>query len=289
MALAVTGGCSLSLVDVQEEAPVSLQLDLLSATDPALLPILEKVEQIRLRISREGTALDIELPLRVRDGTANVRLAVVPPDGEGALNVHAELRAMLGPVFTGDAVIPRAATEAVGHISMQPVPFRVTGVPSTLMVDALGEPISIASQVQFVTGDAFPGIRPALASLTPQLVEVLDDSTIVSRANGPATLEVSFDTLSFRFFVRVAQVPTILTGLFPADTTVFVGDTVQYRLVGVDRNGHPILPASNVSWIAVGVVSADTLGRAAALSPGSSTVNAYAPNASQSTSITVLP
>lgn len=283
-------GCDVPLVEVPADVPVVVRFQVAEALQPALLPVLEKVRAVQLEFSRDGAAaVDTVLPLRVIEGAAEVRVLVTPPSGTGALRVRAALEAEAGTVFAGEAVIPRGSVEAAGSIFVQPVPDQLTTPIRSFHLAALGEQVFIPSRVLFATTDTIPGLRGRLTSQDPRVAEVVDDSSAVSHANGETTLMLQYEELSLTVSVRVAQQPSYIAGIFPSDTTVFVGDTIRYRVQGLDLNGHPLTHGLDAHWVALGsTLEIDSLGVAVADSAGSGSVliaNTGAPPAM----VTVLP
>lgn len=288
-ALVLVAGCDLALVDADGTAPVAVRFQVEAAPDSALLPVLAVVESVRIGLSRGGVTVDTILPVPVGGEPLRLRVVFAPPPGDGALRVRADLDTRLGTVFTGEGLVTRGSVEWEGVVTLEPVPDRLTANPLSPSVDALGEPIAVTARLHFVTGDVIPGLRPRLSSSDASVADVVNDSTLISRGNGQATMTLSHGDLSRTGTVTVRQRFEDVLGITPGDTTVFVGDSVQFRFLALDRNGHPMLPGADVSWSAVGgAATIDSLGLAVAIAEGTAEIGVVNSGASRPT-LTVLP
>lgn len=264
-----------------------IQLQVAQADDTSVARVLQKVSSLTLRLTRGDAVMDTVLLLSVAGGVARARVYVRPPPGDGPIDLRAELRSSSALLFDGVGVTS-AASASRAHIVLRPVPARLATI-SGQRFDALGPAMQLWSEIYFATGDRWEGVAADWSSLDPDVVQVEAGDRAVPRANGVATLQATFHHLARPVQFTVAQKPSALSGIAPADTTVTVGDSFHLRVFGEDLAGFPLLPGAVVSWVTGGGITVDSIGAVTATSPGTAFAHAVLGTERQTATITVVP
>jgi hypothetical protein len=141
----------------------------------------------------------------------------------------------------------------------------------------------------FASGLAIEGALTYWTSDAPSIVEALVTGGLVSRNNGTAIVTASSLGATRDYVVVVRQVPVVLTGVGPADTTVAAGATFRARPFGQDGSGHALRPGAAVFWSSTGSVTVNGDGLVTASSTGAGSVTATHGPASHTLQVTVVP
>lgn len=110
-------------------------------------------------------------------------------------------------------------------------PTRLGITPFAPYPVAVGDTLRFSGRVYNECGGAMPQL-PTFSSGRPAVGEVSPDGRLVARAAGHALVRASWGSLADSVYVTVNEYR-----LLPADTTVFVGDTVVYRAFVADSTG----------------------------------------------------
>jgi hypothetical protein len=250
---------------------------------------LGPVRQVQFRFINEGVARDT-LVRALREGSElHLRVLLRPEEAVGWLEVIAELQLEGGaPVFSGHGLVNARPAIPRATIELVPIASEIAGggIPA---FTALGIATTPAALAMFASGFPIEGARIDWTSDTPDVVEVVGGSQLVSRNNGSAIVTASSLGAVREYAISVGQVPAVLTGVGPADTTVSLGSTFQGRPFGQDANGHPLLPGAAVTWTASGAVSVDPRGVVTANGVGVGSIGVTANATSHYSQVTVVP
>jgi hypothetical protein len=294
LGLSLLAACDLLLVDPATAGP-ELQLSLVPAQTSHdvvygdLIGGLGPVRRVQFRFIHEGVARDT-LVRALRDGSElHVRVLLRPEEAVGWLEVIAELQLEGGaPVFSGHGLVNARPAIPRATIELVPIASEIAGggIPA---FTALGIATTPAALAMFASGFPIEGARIDWTSDTPDVVEVVGGSQLVSRNNGSAIVTASSLGAVREYAISVGQVPVVLTGVGPADTTVSLGSTFQGRPFGQDANGHPLHPGAAVTWSSNGSTSVTSDGLVTARSAGAGSVTLSHGAVAYSMQVTVLP
>ena len=274
------------LVEPSPGASADVRFQVEEVGDSSVAAVLNRVESASLRFEGGGVTVDTTVWVRVEEGQVHARLVLDPLPGSVPLTVRAQLLASSLVLFEGRGTLSgRAAPSA--RIFVRPIANHLM-LPGFHHFDALGGGVQLWSEVYFATGDRWHGVDAAWSSENPDVVEVEPGPRAVPRSNGVTTLAASFQHLRVTRRFSVRQVPRLLTGVGPVDTTVAVGDRFTLRVFGEDLGGHPLLPGADVQFVHGGGVEVDTLGVVTAVAAGPGFVHAVLGATRQSATITVL-
>lgn len=266
----------------------SVSLSMHETVDTSFLHALSLVRLARLELSRDSVTTVSQVPVDVRDNRVSIRLRAVPPPGLGPIRVHAKLSSPAGTLFEGTGFADGGGAPRTVPITLTPVAAQITGVV-TPTFSALGLQFQLQSEVRLASGDLWPGVEADWVSLTPDVVGILPGNVAESRGNGDASLVATFANVTRTISVSVRQVPTVLVGIAPADTTIAIGGAFPMRLVGEDSNGVPLLPGALATWGRTGGVTVNASGIVTGTALGAATVEAVSGALRQSTTVTVVP
>ena len=284
--LGATAAC-VGPTDPNTPSPFPVQLQVESAADPALRAVLDKVEDIEVRLTRNDASVTEIVSVRVDGATVQGRFIVTPPPGDGPITVAAALRVDGATVFRGEALATSGRTDGL-TLTVRPVPSTlITSGPVTL--NALNEGVPLTSQVFFATGDPWLGAETSWMSNDRDIVTIEGPALAVPHANGTTELTATFQQLTRTVPFTVSQIATTLSGLEPADTTVTVGATFPTRVYGQDSGGYPLLPGAVVTWAWGSGVTVDASGVVTATAAGSTFVRVLAGGQQRTMTLTILP
>lgn len=260
-----------------------------ASTGPeVLLEQMANVDEIQLRFSRPGYARDTTVSSAFRDGRIRARIRLRPEEAHGWLNVEAELRDRRRPLFEGSGVLRVSAVSPVLGVEITPVPATVDIGPVPEVMTALADTVALEAVVRFHFGAPIEGAEVLWSSEDGDVLEIVSDSLLVSRANGTTRVHASSGGAQGARTIRVSQVPVRMTGVGPSDTTITVGETFQLRPFGEDGNGRPLLPGADIPWVPSGPVSVNAAGLVTGTAAGSGSVHVDFESETYETLVTVL-
>jgi sugar lactone lactonase YvrE len=228
--------------------PVAMRVTVANAAAPQIAEVFAKVDRIYLQIRGSGGAIrDTTVATTSRDGRLRASIFIRAEEMVGA-QISAELRVGAARVFAGNATIEDGAEGVL--VPVNPIPaFVVVGAPRFVSYDALGESFVLPpGAVVFSTGDTIPGLAPHWTSDNPAVAAIGDDRVVRILGNGQAALTATHGELNAAVQISVAQVPATITAITPGDTVIAVGDTLQFRAIGVDPRGNQLVAGATIGW-----------------------------------------
>jgi hypothetical protein len=211
-----------------------------------------------------------------------------PEEARGWLEIQAELQSFSKhPLFRGQALVQAYALSPKVELELIPVASTFLLGP-TPNFTSVGDTILLVAEARFATGQTIVGAPILWESSNPQVADILNGDLLVSRGNGSTTLTASSLGLSAARSAVVRQIPTVFTGMGPADTVVTVGAQFQMRPFGLDGNGFPLLPGARVQWTGT-VVSVDSFGVVTTTGAGPGSVRGASGATSHTIQVTVVP
>jgi hypothetical protein len=299
LALAATAlscflGCDTFLVE-----PAASPVEARFSFEPALAPPgvtygdlmggLGPVRKIAFRFIHDGITRDTVVSA-LRAGTSvHSRLLLRAEEARGWLEIQALLLLENdAAVFSGRGLVNSFALSPRATIELTPIAAEILGPDPDPFV-ALGDTFTIAAYPLFASGLEIEGARIEWVSAVPEIMEIVGTDRWVPRSNGQTIVTASSLGATRAYAVTVGQIPFLLSGVGPQDTTVTLGDSFQARPFGEDANGFPLQPGAGVFWDAGGAVTVTPEGMVTATALGVGSISASYSATSRSAQITVVP
>ena len=135
---------------------------------------------------------------------------------------------------TSSGVTGRAQLEVV-----EPAPTTVAVSPDAVVLEALGDTLRLAAEVQDQAGRPMPGEAVVWAASDTLVARVDSTGLLTAVGNGEAAVTAASGPVSGDAAVQVLQVArTVL--LTPAADTLVLGDSLRLAAEAFDAGGHPV-------------------------------------------------
>ena len=167
-------------------------------------------------------------------------------------------------------------------------PTRVTVVPATAELTALGATVQLTGQVHDQNGQAMAGVVVTWTSGDTTVATVDGSGLVTAKGNGTATLTATAGSASGTATVTVAQLITGVT-VTPAADTLLEADTLRLSAVAADANGYSVA-GTEFAWASgdTAVLIVDASGLVSAVGAGMATITATASRAIGRAEFTVV-
>ena len=184
---------------------------------------------------------------------------------------------------TSSGVTGRAQLEVV-----EPAPTTVAVSPDAVVLDALGDTLRLAAEVQDQIGRPLPGEAVVWAASDTLVASVDATGLLTAVGNGQATITAASGSVSGDAAVQVMQVArTVL--LTPAADTLLLGDSLRLAAEAFDARGHPVDGAA-FAWSSSepSIVAVDESGVVRGAGEGTAEITVAAGSARQASRIWVF-
>ena len=184
---------------------------------------------------------------------------------------------------TSSGVTGRAQLEVV-----EPAPTTVAVSPDAVVLEALGDTVRLAAEVQDQVGRPMPG-QPVVWTAGDTLVARVDSTGLLTAVgNGEAAVTAASGPVSGDAAVQVMQVARTVLVAPPADTLV-VGDSLRLAAEAFDARGHPVDGAA-FAWSSSepSIVAVDESGVVRGVGEGTAEIAVAAGSARQASRISVF-
>lgn len=225
-----------------------------------------------------------------------VRLNRPPPSG-GFSGLRLSMKSSVISVQVGTTQLIATHKSGAADTAVVTVqPTRPTWIFNPDLFLGVGESSQMEARVYDGCGSAINGAPLTYQSTDPAIITVSASGMAAGHRAGKAMIITTSGTLSDTLPVTVLRVV-----VSPADTTVFVGDTIQYRLKAYDENETVVMPARSGSAVIYSGTPAvadfpppihpydGTARTATALSAGTATIVGYINGYRGRTTLRVIP
>ncbi|WP_428273460.1 Ig-like domain-containing protein [Candidatus Palauibacter sp.] len=142
----------------------------------------------------------------------------------------------------GDVEVSATSSGVTGRAQLdvvKPEPQAVVVAPDAVVLEALGDTLRLAAEVQDQVGRPMPGAAVTWTASDTLVASVDSTGLLTAVANGQATITAASGPISGDAAVEVMQVARTVLLAPPADTLV-LGDSVGLVAEAFDARGHPV-------------------------------------------------